>query len=163
MNTPSALRFSTFRTPLGPFSVAVDAAGAVVGAAFGGAGALRGRLHGAPLVADRAGTAPARRQIEAWFRGARRAFALRVSPTGTPFQRRVWRALASIPFGQTRSYGQLARLLGSSPRAVGRANATNPVCVIVPCHRVVGCDGALTGYAFGERRKRRLLALEAAR
>ena len=67
-----------------------------------------------------------------------------------------------IPYGQTRSYGEIARLLKTSARAVGRANATNPVCVVVPCHRVIGADGSLTGYAFGEARKRALLDLEKA-
>jgi methylated-DNA-[protein]-cysteine S-methyltransferase len=71
--------------------------------------------------------------------------------------------LRKIPRGETRSYGEIARQLGSSPRAVGRANATNPICLIVPCHRVVGADGTMTGYAFGEETKRRLLALEGAR
>jgi methylated-DNA-[protein]-cysteine S-methyltransferase len=70
--------------------------------------------------------------------------------------------LRKIPSGETRSYGELARQLGSSPRAVGRANATNPICLIVPCHRVIGADGSMTGYAFGEKIKRRLLEIESA-
>ena len=84
-----------------------------------------------------------------------------LAPAGTAFQQRVWKALLRIPFGRTRSYGEIARELRSSARAVGRANSTNPVCLIVPCHRVIGADGSLTGFAFGEDLKRRLLEHEA--
>ena len=154
--------FSTFKTPAGEFSVAVDAAGAVAATAFGGKRALGARLQKGSLVADPRKTATARAQVKAWFGGTRRDFTVRVSPAGTPFQKRVWGALRRIPFGQTRSYGDIARSVGSSPRAVGRANATNPVCLIVPCHRVIGSDGSLTGFAFGEAVKRRLLGFEAA-
>lgn len=83
-------------------------------------------------------------------------------PGGTVFQRRVYRALSKVPPGQTRSYGQLAAQLGTSARAVGNANARNPVSLFVPCHRVVGADGSLTGYAFGIDRKRWLIEHEAA-
>jgi methylated-DNA-[protein]-cysteine S-methyltransferase len=162
MNPSRSFHYASFKTPEGMFSVAVDAAGSVVATAFGGRSALRGRLGTCVLVADDAATAAARSQIEDWFRGRRRDFSLGLSPTGTAFQRRVWAALARIPYGQTRSYGDLARALRSSPRAVGRANATNPVCLVVPCHRVIGSDGSLTGYAFGEERKRRLLERERA-
>jgi methylated-DNA-[protein]-cysteine S-methyltransferase len=162
MNTRTPYRFTQFPTPMGAFSLAVDSAGAVAATAFGGRSALRARLRGAALVPDARGTATARRQVEAWFRGGSRDFSVELSPAGTPFQRRVWEALRRIPFGQTRSYGDVARTVRSSPRAVGRANATNPICLIVPCHRVIGSDGSLTGYAFGEGRKRRLLEFEAA-
>jgi len=160
MNKSPIFHFSSFRTPAGRFSVAVDAAGSVVATAFGGEAALRGRLAKGALIKDAARTAAARRQVEAWFLGKRHDFTLGLSPAGTPFQRRVWATLTRIPYGQTRSYGEVARMVRSSPRAVGRANATNPICLIVPCHRVVGSDGSLTGYAFGEARKRRLLKLE---
>jgi methylated-DNA-[protein]-cysteine S-methyltransferase len=96
------------------------------------------------------------------FGGKRRDFSVGLSASGTPFQRKVWAALREIPYGETRTYGDVARTVRSSPRAVGRANATNPVCLIVPCHRVIGSDGSLTGYAFGERTKRSLLRLEGA-
>jgi methylated-DNA-[protein]-cysteine S-methyltransferase len=162
MTKSPVYRYSSFKTPEGTFSVAIDAAGCVVATAFGGVSALRGRLGTCVLVADAAGTAAARGQIKAWFLGGRRNFSIGLSPAGTPFQRRVWAALGRIPYGQTRSYGDLARALRSSPRAVGRANAANPVCLIVPCHRVIGSDGSLTGYAFGAGRKRRLLDLEMA-
>jgi methylated-DNA-[protein]-cysteine S-methyltransferase len=154
--------FCVFRTPVGPFSVAVDEAGAVAATAFGAEAALRERLGGGALVPDEKATGAARRQVQAWFSGKRRAFSVGLAAQGTPFQRRVWSALRKIPFGETRTYGDVARAIGSSPRAVGRANATNPVCLIVPCHRVIGSDGSLTGYAFGEGTKRRLLDFEAA-
>jgi methylated-DNA-[protein]-cysteine S-methyltransferase len=158
----SPFYYSAFPTPAGRFSVAVDGAGAVAATAFGGNAALKGRLKGASLVADPSRTAAARSEVLAWFKGKRRGFTVALAPAGTPFQRKVWAALRKIPFGQTRSYGDVARTVGSSPRAVGRANATNPICLIVPCHRVVGSDGSLTGFAFGEATKRRLLDFEAA-
>jgi methylated-DNA-[protein]-cysteine S-methyltransferase len=163
MTRSPLFHYSSFRTPSGRFSVAVDAAGGIVAAVFGGQAGLRSRLKGAALAADASRTAEARRQVEAWLRGKRRGFSVRPAPAGTPFQRRVWCALRRIPYGQTRSYGDVARVVRSSARAVGRANAANPVCLIVPCHRVVGSDGSLTGYAFGTDRKRRLLELEGAR
>ncbi len=102
-------------------------------------------------------------QLREYFAGERQRFDLRVDPAGSDFSRRVWRALADIPYGQTRSYGQVAAALGLAPaaaRAVGGANGRNPVPVVLPCHRVVGADGSLTGYAGGVERKRVLLALE---
>jgi methylated-DNA-[protein]-cysteine S-methyltransferase len=161
MKPTPVFHFSTFKTPAGEFSVAVDANGAVAATAFGGGANLRGRLRSGTLVANARRTAAARAQIEAWFKGERRDFSLALSPSGTPFQRKVWGALRRIPFGKTRSYGDVARAVGSSPRAVGRANATNPICLIVPCHRVIGADGSLTGFAFGEEKKQRLLDFEA--
>jgi methylated-DNA-[protein]-cysteine S-methyltransferase len=159
---------SSFSTSFGPFAVAVDAAGAIVATAFGGTDALRHRLlagpltRTVPLVADDARTRAAREQIVEYLRGQRKVFELPLRPNGTVFQRRVWAELQRIPWGETRSYAQLARTVRSSPRAVGRANATNPICLIVPCHRVIGADGSLTGFAFGEEIKRKLLECEGA-
>jgi methylated-DNA-[protein]-cysteine S-methyltransferase len=103
-----------------------------------------------------------RRQLGEYFAGERTRFELPLAPQGNEFQQRVWRLLTEIPFGETRSYGDLARQLGdvSLAQAVGSANARNPISVIVPCHRVVGADGSLTGYAGGLERKRFLLDLE---
>ena len=154
--------YATFPTPLGAFSVAVDADGAVVATAFGGRAALQRRCPPCHLLVDNTRTAAARTQLRAYLAGRQRTFDLRLAPVGTAFQQSVWAALRKIPYGETLSYGELARQLGSSPRAVGRANATNPICLIVPCHRVIGADGTMTGYAFGEKIKRRLLALEGA-
>jgi methylated-DNA-[protein]-cysteine S-methyltransferase len=101
-------------------------------------------------------------QLEAYFRGERRVFDLPLALRGTPFQLRVWAELLRIPYGATISYGELARQLGDPnlTRAVGAANGANPVSIIVPCHRVIGADGSLTGYGGGLEMKRRLLALE---
>lgn len=102
------------------------------------------------------------RQLVEYFSGGRTEFDLPLQPGGSEFQKKVWRALREIPFGQTRSYLDLARALGSSKaaRAVGAANSKNPLSIIVPCHRVVGADGSLTGFAGGIETKAALLALE---
>jgi methylated-DNA-[protein]-cysteine S-methyltransferase len=104
----------------------------------------------------------AERQLREYFAGRRRAFDLKLDFVGTPFQRTVWKALLTIPFGQTRSYGQIARQVGrpSASRAVGAANGRNPVSIIAPCHRVLGSTGALTGFGGGLDVKERLLRLE---
>lgn len=104
----------------------------------------------------------ARRQLEAYFAGRLRTFDLPLAPQGTPFQKSVWAALVAIPYGATTSYGGLAAAIGNpkAMRAVGLANGRNPISIIVPCHRVIGADGSLTGYGGGMERKRRLLDLE---
>jgi methylated-DNA-[protein]-cysteine S-methyltransferase len=104
----------------------------------------------------------ARAQLNEYFRRKRTDFDLPIAPFGTTFQQSVWSLLRSIPYGETRSYGQLADLLGNrlAIRAVGLANGRNPISIIVPCHRVVGSNGSLTGYAGGLERKRALLDLE---
>lgn len=114
-------------------------------------------------VRDDAPFTEAVRQLGAYFEGRLRDFDLPLAPSGTPWQLTVWRALTTVPYGRTASYGELARDLerpGSS-RAVGTANGRNPISIVVPCHRVIGADGTLTGYAGGVWRKERLLALEA--
>ena len=102
-------------------------------------------------------------QLETYFAGERDRFDLPLAPAGTPFQREVWSTLRSIPYGETVSYGELARRLGRSNayRAVGAANGRNPIPIVIPCHRVIGSDGSLTGFGGGLAIKRRLLALEA--
>jgi methylated-DNA-[protein]-cysteine S-methyltransferase len=102
------------------------------------------------------------RQLAEYFSGERIQFDLPLQPDGSEFQKKVWQALREIPFGQTRSYLDLAKALGSSKaaRAVGAANGKNPLSIIVPCHRVVGADGSLTGFAGGVETKAALLALE---
>ena len=104
----------------------------------------------------------ARAELEEYFAGARREFTSALEPAGTPFQQRVWLALREIPYGTTISYGELARRIGQprASRAVGLANGRNPISIIVPCHRVIGANGTLTGYGGGLERKRFLLALE---
>jgi methylated-DNA-[protein]-cysteine S-methyltransferase len=101
-------------------------------------------------------------QLEAYFAGGRTDFDLELGLAGSEFQRRVWQALLTIPYGETRSYGQVAEQIGASgaARAVGLANGRNPIAIIVPCHRVIGASGSLTGYGGGLDRKRSLLELE---
>jgi methylated-DNA-[protein]-cysteine S-methyltransferase len=105
------------------------------------------------------------RQVAEYLAGRRNAFELPLAPSGTAFQQRVWRAIAGIPFGETITYTELARRAGApgSARAAGAATGRNPISIVVPCHRVVGAAGSLTGYAGGIERKARLLALESAR
>lgn len=105
------------------------------------------------------------RQLQEYFAGTRNEFNLPLEPAGTEFQKKVWRALREIPFGQTRSYLDLAMSIGSAKgvRAVGAANGKNPLSIVVPCHRVVGADGALTGFAGGLEVKAKLLAHERCR
>jgi methylated-DNA-[protein]-cysteine S-methyltransferase len=106
------------------------------------------------------------RQLEEYFRGERTSFdELALDPKGTPFQERVWAELRRIPYGETISYGELARRLDqpSAFRAVGLANGRNPIAVVIPCHRVIGADGSLTGFGGGLPNKRLLLELEASR
>ena len=113
-------------------------------------------------VASRSPFAGVITQLAEYFEGRRRAFDLPLAPSGTDFQRRVWRALAAIPYGTTISYGELARRVGNprAARAVGLANGANPLPIVVPCHRVIGANGSLTGFGGGLPIKRALLALE---
>ena len=102
------------------------------------------------------------RQLNEYFAGRRKAFSLELDFAGTQFQRKVWQALLEIPFGQTRSYGEIARRIGApaAVRAVGAANGRNPISIVAPCHRVIGATGKLTGFAGGLDAKAHLLALE---
>jgi methylated-DNA-[protein]-cysteine S-methyltransferase len=118
---------------------------------------------GAPGDPDAAPFAAVARQLTGYFAGQLTEFDLPLAPAGTPFQRRVWAALQTIPYGQTWSYAQLAEKIGQATavRAVGLANGRNPIALVIPCHRVIGSDGSLTGYGGGLERKRFLLGLEA--
>jgi methylated-DNA-[protein]-cysteine S-methyltransferase len=142
-------------SPIGPLLLAGD------GRALAGV-----RMEGRPAPGwrrDRAALAAVAAQLHAYFAGELRSFDLPLAPRGTPFQLRVWSALTGIPYGETASYGEIAAAVGrpDAPRAVGAANGANPIAVIVPCHRVIGAGGALTGYGGGLERKRMLLELEA--
>ena len=105
----------------------------------------------------------AERELRAYFAGERTSFTVPLDAAGTEFQKKAWAALLTIPYGETRSYGELARQIGNpkASRAVGAANGRNPISIIVPCHRAIASDGALTGFAGGLETKRHLLALEA--
>lgn len=126
----------------------------------GGKGSPRPQPHWIP---DEDRLAPAAEQLAEYFAGARVSFDVRLAPRGTAFQRRVWEALRAIPYGETISYAELAHRIGQpkAMRAVGAANGRNPIGIVVPCHRVIGADGSLTGYGGGLDRKRALLDLEA--
>jgi len=159
--------WDAFDSPCGPLLVVVNDGGAVVRIEFAHrrpperlADALAGR--GLEATRDRRRVAPVRAQIEAYLARERLRFDLALAPRGTPFQLDVWEALRRIPWGETVSYGELARRIGKprAVRAVGRANGANPIPIVVPCHRVVGADGSLTGFGGGLEAKRLLLALE---
>lgn len=142
----------TMQSPLG-FLTLTEENGAITALSFGG---LRETAPETPLLQE------AQRQLNAYFSGTRRVFTLPLAPVGTPFQIAVWQALCAIPYGETRSYGEIAAAIGrpKACRAVGMANHQNPIAILIPCHRVVGKNGKLTGYAGGLERKRILLALE---
>jgi methylated-DNA-[protein]-cysteine S-methyltransferase len=147
-------------SPLGELTL-VGRDGALAGVYFAGQrNRPRPERLGRPARAELA--APVR-QLGEYFAGERTAFELDLDTHGDAFDRQVWALVAAIPYGQTRSYGELARELGDPGLApkVGIANARNRLCIVVPCHRVVGADGKLTGYAGGLARKRALLELEA--
>jgi methylated-DNA-[protein]-cysteine S-methyltransferase len=143
-------------SPIGPLGLIASDAG-LCGVLFGGC-TIRPEGSSAVLL-------EATRQLEAYFNADLLAFDLPLELQGTEFQRRCWLALASIPYGQTVSYGEQARRLGLGPdaaRAVGAANAQNPLPIVLPCHRVIGANGSLTGFGGGLDVKRRLLELEGA-
>jgi len=149
-------------SPLGPLHLAADARG-LVGVWFTGQKHYDGPEPGwtqddrQPLLIEAAA------QLRDWFAGRGRDFDLPLAPRGTAFQQAVWREIARVGWGRTRSYGEVATAIGrpAAVRAVGAATGRNPISLIVPCHRLVGRDGALTGYAGGLDRKRALLAFEA--
>jgi methylated-DNA-[protein]-cysteine S-methyltransferase len=154
---------SRIRTPVDDIVAAVDEDGALVLLVFANGRRPEEVVRGlgevtwsdAPLDA-------VRRQLDEYFAGRRRDFDLPIRPTGSDFQHRVWKQVRSIPYGATASYGQVAKRLrrDGASRAVGRANATNPICLVTPCHRVIGQDGSLTGFGGGIETKRWLLEHE---
>lgn len=156
-------RYTVVDSPLGPITVTGDERGLTGVALQNGAKQPRAVDH---LREDRALFQSAIEQLRAYFAGELRQFELTVHTAGaTDFQQRVWRALQTIPFGQTASYRDIAEQIGAprAVRAVGAANGKNPIAIVVPCHRVIGADGSLTGYAAGLDNKRWLLAHEARR
>ena len=167
---PETLTLDRVATPVGEVLLVTDGEGAVRALDFAGyedrmRRLLRRHWGEVELVEGRA-PAAVRSAVEAWFGGDLTAFdGLKVRTNGTDFQRAVWAALRTIPAGETRTYGQLAAAIGSpkAVRAAGLANGQNPIAVIVPCHRVIGASGALTGYAGGLERKQWLLTHEGAR
>lgn len=148
--------FATFDSPLGALTLVADPDGTLLHLYFPGTAP--------PLAAaehDPEALAAATEQLSQYFTGERTTFDLDLECRGTEFQQSVWTALRSIPYGSTTTYGTLARELEAQPRAVGAAVGATPIPIIVPCHRVIGADGSLTGYGGGLPRKRALLDLEA--
>lgn len=160
---PGPTYYTTVDSPLGELTLHGD------GEALGGV--LTPAKDGVPRtapenwVADAKPFAEVERQLTAYFEGELREFDLPLAPAGTAWQLRVWQALTTVPYGKTAGYGQLAEELGrpTASRAVGMANGRNPISIIVPCHRVIGANGSLTGYAGGLERKEYLLTLERGR
>jgi methylated-DNA-[protein]-cysteine S-methyltransferase len=143
---------TTYASPIGPITLRAED-GALTALTFGA---------GADTGSDDAVLAAACAQLDEYFAGTRTEFDLPVRLTGTPWEERVWALLRTIPYGVTATYGELAARLGvpTAARAVGSANGRNPISIVVPCHRVIGSKGALTGYAWGVERKAALLDLE---
>jgi methylated-DNA-[protein]-cysteine S-methyltransferase len=156
MNT----NYTVMESPVGELLLCADTAGRITGLHF-----LNGHrmpARDSSWVLDEQALAPLTRQLEEYFARKRHKFEVELAPSGTPFQLEVWRALCEIPYGETASYGEIAATVGQpgAARAVGGANNRNPIAIIIPCHRVIGAGGSLTGYGGGLPRKRRLLALE---
>jgi len=155
----STLFYTQIESPLGPLLLVADDAG-LREILF-----VHGRHPAQPESSWKKDPAPLKetiRQLRAYFAGELEQFALPLAPEGTPFQLEVWRRLCDIPFGETISYGELARRMGNpkASRAVGLANGSNPIPIVIPCHRVIGSNGKLTGYGGGLPIKEKLLALE---
>jgi methylated-DNA-[protein]-cysteine S-methyltransferase len=159
-NHQSTLRWGTIETEFATFAAWVDERGRIVRFNLDADGAEHVYRHA--RRDDRAISA-VRKQVKEYCAGKRTEFELELAPQGTEFQQSVWRALLAIPYGETRSYGEIARAIGqpTAARGVGAANGSNPIALIVPCHRVIGSDGSLTGYGGGLPLKRALLAHEA--
>jgi len=154
---------SSLSTPFGAMKLAVDDDGAIVELWLPNRGRVTDTRQPFPEAARR-GTDLARAQLDEYLRGQRRTFELDLNPIGTTFERRVWTRLRDIPYGATISYGEIASEFGlaNRARAVGRANGANPIPIIIPCHRVIGADGTLTGFGGGLPLKAALLELEGA-
>lgn len=154
-----SLFYDRFDSPIGPLTVAGNAAGIAHILFASNRHEAKGREH---WRHDPAPVAQAREQLLQYLHGERSRFDLPLAPQGTPFQLRVWHTLAEIPFGSTWSYLQLATRIGqpSATRAVGAANGRNPLPIVLPCHRVIGRDGSLTGFGGGLQTKAALLRLE---
>ena len=153
-------RWGLIETPFATFAAWVDEKGRLVRFHLDAKGAAK--VDPSAVRDDRA-IGDVRKQVEEYCAGKRRAFDLELAAEGTDFQRQVWNALMDIPFGRTESYGALAKRIGhpGGARAVGLANGANPIGLVVPCHRVIGADGSLTGYGGGLPLKRALLKHEA--
>jgi methylated-DNA-[protein]-cysteine S-methyltransferase len=162
MTPRSLIAQARFASPLGPITVAASSRG-LAGLWFDGQSYHPGSLD-APIDEDQAFIAQAQDELDRYWQGSRKPFAVPLDAQGTLFQQAVWRMLLDIPAGRTSTYAQIAARAGSprAVRAAGAAIGRNPLSIIVPCHRVLGHDGSLTGYAGGLPRKQALLRLEGA-
>ncbi|HEY6326812.1 MAG TPA: methylated-DNA--[protein]-cysteine S-methyltransferase [Candidatus Cybelea sp.] len=158
-----ALFRSTLETPVGNVQLVVNDDGVLVEILLPNRRPKASSSHSLLAAAAR-GMKAARRQLSEYFRGERRVFDLALEPHGSPFEQQVWMKLLDVPYGATTSYGAIAAVLGltNGARAVGNANGSNPIPIVIPCHRVIGSDGSLTGYGGGLPLKRALLELEGA-
>jgi methylated-DNA-[protein]-cysteine S-methyltransferase len=154
-----SLYYTTLKSPVGPLLLAGDECGLRL-VSF--ENSKRAASVQSGWKSDQAPFAEVIRQLQAYFSGERKEFDLPLAPEGTDFQLHVWRTLRTIPYGDTISYGQLAQRIGNpkAMRAVGLANGCNPIPIIIPCHRVIGSDGSLTGFGGGISNKKKLLDLE---
>lgn len=168
--------YQEYTSPIGEIRVAEEE-GAIIALELGGTPGSRRFLRRGELTYEQSGKrwmaagaerretpviAQAHRELEEYFTGKRQVFSVPLSVSGTPFQERVWEALRTIPYGETRTYGQIAVQIGrpTASRAVGMANHRNPIAILIPCHRVIGADGTLTGYGGGLDVKEFLLEWE---
>ena len=156
---PTTRYFTTIPSPVGPLTLVGDGDD-LIGLYFDG-DPIAGRSRADGIQDDRR-LRSAATQLQEYFAGKRTRFDLPLAPRGTEFQKAVWAALLRIPFGETASYGQIARAIGkpAASRAIGGANHRNPIAIVIPCHRVIGADGSMTGYGGGLDHKRLLLDLE---
>jgi methylated-DNA-[protein]-cysteine S-methyltransferase len=169
------MKMTTIQTPIGPLNAVLDDEGRLVELGFSSPlsppqphrGGERARVRGGSRenTSSRENISLLETQLAEYFSGQRRTFDFELAPRGTPFQLAVWNALLAIAYGETISYAELAHRIGkpAAVRAVGAANGANPIPVIIPCHRVIGSNGSLTGYGGGIERKQWLLALEGRR
>ncbi|MEH3045619.1 methylated-DNA--[protein]-cysteine S-methyltransferase [Sphingomonas adhaesiva] len=161
-DTPAHMLYRTIiPSPVGTLTLVASDAG-LVAILWPDDAPWRVRLAAAQEAPDHPVLTAAATQLAEYFAGTRTAFDLPLAPVGTDFQRAVWRALDAIPYGETRSYADIARTIGrpTATRAVGAANGRNPISIVTPCHRVIGASGALTGFAGGLAAKQLLLTLE---
>ncbi|MGH9515936.1 MAG: methylated-DNA--[protein]-cysteine S-methyltransferase [Terriglobales bacterium] len=151
--------FATIESPLGPLLLAFDSSGLREIRFPNGKNSAKAKTE---WQEDLGQLTEVTRQLRAYFAGELESFDLLLAPEGTPFQQKVWSELCNIPYGETISYGELARRIGNpnASRAVGLANGSNPIPIVIPCHRVIGSNGKLTGYGGGLPIKEKLLALE---
>lgn len=157
LTPPPSLRYSILPSPLGPMLAACDTEGALTKLSFDA-------VLPVTAIVDDGAFAELRAALERYFAKESVDFrTLKLAPVGSDYQQDVWAALKEIPHGGTLSYGDLAWRVGSNPRSVGQANGQNPIAIVIPCHRVIGSDGGLVGYAGGIDRKRKLLVLEGSR